>query len=117
MRTTQYIGLTDDAKKWVEKAINKKEIKIGTGMFEEDICGLQYDMPVPEGPNTRCIAKEVIQIMPWSSGPMIFTHLHILLVKECKQKISMGRAFSWVLDPSLTEKGLEYDSVSGHYYL
>ena len=114
MRTTQYIGLNQDALDFVEK--NKIEepeaILLCQGMFDEDVPGRQWRLKPPKGPNAAFIAKEVMQITPWSSGPMIFTSLEMILVKEEGDKVGMGTAFDWVWNPELEG---EYDPVKGQY--
>lgn len=114
-RETQYIGLTDDAKEFVKKAIREESYKMCEGMFGEEVYGSIYHLPPPPGPNKDLILKEEPQVTPWSSGPMIFTHLRSILVKECGQDIDDDTFyFDWVLDPSIK---VEYDSKKGHYYV
>lgn len=114
-RETQYIGLTKDAQEYIEqRAIGKKPIVVTFGMFQEDVHGYEWELPVPEGPNKRYWAKEVVQATSWSGGPMIFTCLQFFLEKGCGQVIGMGRAFEWVSNPGLDS---EYDEVRGHFYV
>lgn len=113
-RSTQYIGLNDYAKKFVKGALRVESYEMTTGMFGEPVIGKIYHMPTPDGPNTGWIFKEVVQSVPWSSGPMIFTHLIGVLTKECGQEIKDGPYFSWMVDPSITE---EYDPETGRYYV
>lgn len=114
-RTTQYIGLTDDAKEWLKAAV-KVEVnpKMTLGMFNENVPGKIYHMPPPDGPNQELIAVETLQHSSWSSGPMLFTHLEMFLIKESGQKLSNGFAFSWVYDPAIPYDQ-EYDPIKGHY--
>src|ERR1700761_5780168 len=107
-RSTQYIGINKFAEDYVTQASKVETYEMTTGMFDEPVLGSIYYMPPPPGPNKALIAKEVVQVEPWSSGPMIFTHLQLTLVKECGQEINMGIAFSWMLDPSMA--GSEFDS-------
>jgi len=60
------------------------------------------------------IAKEEVQFTSWSSGMMIFTHLHLFLIKECGQEIDMGYIFSWVKDPTVIN---EFNYVSGRCWV
>jgi hypothetical protein len=121
-RSTQHIGLTLAAKLFVEKnAIKVCEEnvdivheRIGTDMFDDAIMGEIFNLTPFPGPNKALIAKEELQFTAWSSGMMIFTHLHLFLIKECGQKLDMGYIFSWVKDPTITN---EYDHVIGHYWL
>jgi hypothetical protein len=114
-RTTQYIGLTDDARDYLKKHATAQELyEMTTGMFNEAIGGNIYDLPVPNGPNKRYYAKEVVQAEPWSSGPMIFTCLELFLEKDCGQVINHGRIFQWVDNPGLHG---EYDPKKGHKWV
>ncbi len=115
-RSTQYIGLNDYAKKWVEKAIKTETYEMTTGMFDEPVMGTIYHMPPPDGPNKALIAKEVVQAAPWSSGVMFFTHLKLTLIKESGQELDMSEAFSWMTDPSLAGSQ-EYDPATGRFYM
>ena len=112
MRTTQYIGLTDAAAQWVKNATRSESVQITTGMFDEPVMGKKYWMPVPKGPNIEYTAEEVVQASPWSSGPMIMTHLKLTLVKESGQVLDMGFAYSWAFAPGMVA---EVDAGSGHY--
>ena len=116
MRTTQYIGLTNDALEYVKNAIRTETIPLTFGMFDEEVKGTRYHMPVPSGPNTEYWVDEIVQAEPWSSGPMIFTCLQSFLKKECGQVCEMGKYFEWVLNPTI-KNGQEYDPIKGHYYL
>lgn len=117
-RSTQHIGLNKYAGEWVHDAIRTEGYSMCKGMFDEEVIGTIYHMPVPEGPNKALIAKEVVQDAPWSSGPMIFTHLQVTLVKENGQELDMGCYFSWMFDPRLLRysgDGTEYDYETGRY--
>ncbi len=113
MRSDQYIGLTDRAREFVKDAEVIETRQIGAAF--DSVSGKVYKLPTPKGPNVAWIAKEEIQISPWSSGPMFFTHLHIFLIKECGQEIDEGYAYSWVWDPILSEE--EFNSEKGTYNL
>lgn len=113
-RSTQYIGLNDYATRYVKNAIRKEEYEMTTGMFNEPVMGTIYYMPPPAGPNKEYILKETVQVDPWSSGPMIFTHLKAVLIKNNGQEIDMGELFSWMFDPSLKN---EFDYSTGRYYI
>jgi hypothetical protein len=117
-RSNQYVGLTLDALNYVSKrAISRKTVVLEQGMFDEDILGSEWTLPAPEGPNKALILREKVQIAPWSSGPMFFTFLESILVKECGQEVDMGEYFQWVCNPELGEEHIEYDQVKGHYYV
>lgn len=113
-RTTQYIGLNEYALAWVNNSLCEAEYEMTHGIGDEPVYGAIYHMPPPDGPNKALIAKEVVQHEVWSSGPMIFTHLEITLVKESGQEIPMGYYFSWMTDPSLS---CEYDFETGRVYI
>lgn len=108
-RATQYIGLTSDAENWVSHALSHRMYTMTDGMFGEGIPGRIFEMPLPPGPNIKYTAIEVVQAAPWSSGPMIFTHLKVVLTKECGQEQEHGIAFSWVWNPVL-EGEFDFDS-------
>jgi hypothetical protein len=115
-RETQFIGLTDRATRLVASAV-KTETYDGmtTGMFGESMPGRIFTMP--DSALVPYKYKEVVQDSPWSSGPMIFTHL-IPYYKDGGGHSFRGRACcSWVLDPSLQEENVECDSVTGTYYV
>ena len=114
-RITQYIGLNDYAEAFVAKALKVETYPLCKGMFGEDVLGRIYHMPPPDGPNKAWIFKEVVQATPWSSGPMIFTHLEATLVKESGTEFSGGFYFSWMIDPTVHEQ--EYDQATGRMYV
>ena len=113
-RLTQYIGLNNLAREFIKNALSVETYPMTEGMFEEIIKGHIYHMPVPEGPNAEYIFKEVVQASPWSSGPMIFTHLQCTLTKEIGQVCDMGEYFSWMRVP---DSDVEYDPDLGTYSL
>jgi hypothetical protein len=67
-RSTQYIGLTNEALA-VVRDFSKEEIEIATGIMDEPIMGYRYTSP-----NGK-IFTEVVQNEVWSGGPMYFTCL------------------------------------------
>jgi hypothetical protein len=111
MRTTQYIGLNKRALEYVSDAVDFYFYKMTQGIGEEPISGRVYVMPVPPGPNKKLLAKEVIQETVWESGPMIFTHLRLILEKECGQIVDMGYFYSW--SRYVGFDGVKYDEESG----
>ena len=117
-RSTQYIGLNNYALEFIKGAIKKKEIQIAVGMFDEPIIGYIYYM-TPAKPNKEIFYTEVVQDMPWSSGPMVFTCLEQTLVKECGQRLIDTEClfFKWMIDPNLAQENLEYDIRTGRYYV
>ena len=101
MRQTQFIGLTQDAKDFLKTCERLDEIENFTfGMFDEPIALKAW---VDLSGN---IYTETVQVSPWSSGPMIFTHLE----DEAETPL-----FSWMLDESI--RGHEYDRKEGIYWI
>lgn len=97
MRTTQFIGLTKNAKSFVAALHEILSARTTTGMFDEEIGLLSW---IDEGMDAY---DEIVQVVPWSSGPMIFTCL------LCNGK----RMFEWLEDESV--KG-EVDFEGGKYW-
>ena len=116
-RETQYIGLTNDARKYVEEnAISKESYLMTTGMFEENVHGDIYELQtISPDVNKRTFVKEVVQASPWSSGPMIFTCLELFVVKHSGQEVSLGKIFQWVANPTVGEAEIDYNR--GHYWI
>ena len=116
-RTTQYVGLTQDALNYVQKhSLGEEDVVITAGITLEPVYGKIYHLPPHKGPNKGLYLREVVQASPWSSGPMIFTCLHAVLVKERDdQEVVLGDWFQWVLNPDCS--GIEYDRERGHYYV
>lgn len=118
-RSTQYIGLNSYALKFIEKATNIDEYEMTDGMDGEPIKGNIYHMPIPEGPNKEYRLVEVVQDVPWSGGPMIFTCLKEVIVKDSGEIEETGEKdhyFKWMIDLSLKDKGIEVDCKTGRYY-
>lgn len=113
-RSTQYIGLNKYALNYVKDAISVEKYEMASGLCDEIIYGNIYHMPV-DGSNKDFLLKEIVQTIPWSSGPMIFTHLKPILIKKCEQICDdLGEYFSWMIDPSIIS---EYDFETGRYYV
>ena len=101
MRTTQYIGLNAAGLRFVKDLECVTHIRNTTeGMFMEEI-PLGVWMSVGGH-----IIKEVVQVAPWSSGPMIFT---------CLDHENGRRYHEWKEDESM--RGQEYDHEAGLYYV
>jgi len=114
MRETQYIGLNQYAQDYVKDAIKTETFEMTQGMFGEPVHGTIYHMPTPKGPNKEYRLVETVQAEPWSSGPIIFTCLKGILVKESGQELDTGEYFQWMLDPSIEN---EFDHETGRYYV
>ena len=124
MRTTQYIGLNDYAEAYLREhatLLQDEAPTIGIGMFEEPITGRVWKEVIrEEQPDRYLLYEEVVQDSPWSSGPMIFTHLKVTLKQGSLAGVPLadidsGFYFSWMVDPSL--KGQEYDPKTGRYWV
>jgi hypothetical protein len=111
-RTTQYIGLNDKATAWLAKhRINGSSIDsypMSQGIAGESIIGKIYKVSI--GSFENLIAKEVVQFIIWSSGPMIFTHLYVYDNDE----EMIGDIGNWKED--LNTKN-EVDYANGTYYI
>lgn len=107
-RTTQYIGLTREAMNYLAdyKRV-KNSTNITKGMFDEDV-SLGEWVSRHDGAKFWKI-KEIVQMEPWSSGPMIFTCLVGFFYndKECVHPISF---LGWVEDPRINN---EFDREKG----
>lgn len=116
-RTTQYIGLTNAAKKYISNARRVEKHVIGMGIGYEDVHGSIYYLDPPNGSNVEMKLVEEVQEAPWSSGPMFFTHLKYYLIKESGQEVDCGFIYSWVVDPVLSGTDQEFDEEAGTYYV
>jgi len=98
MRTTQYIGLTAEASRFVHSLERLPDNpRMTQGMFLEDIPGGVWR-------KSGTIYREIEQASPWSSGPMIFTCL----------EANGQRYFPWIEDPSVKN---EVDQANGRYWI
>lgn len=100
-RETQYIGLTEAAQDFVAQCDPLPSDTSTTGMFDEEVPLMKWNMhPVflaelKDYRRVMCI-REVVQEVPWSSGPMIFTCLELDWGNG-----STALAFEWVHDPTV----------------
>ena len=76
---------------------------------DEPITGKIYQIKYDEELKTA-IAKEVVQFIVHSSGPMIFTYLHIL---DDDNKL-LDEIGAWMEDPEVKN---EVDYVNGLYFV
>lgn len=109
MRCTQFIGLTATAEAFVEDLEHLPSDTETGGMFEDEVIELRrWKMPVPLDDDRtvrRCI-REKVQMVPWSSGPMIFTCLeidwgHHRDFPEDEENPYRSECFQWIMDPTL----------------
>ncbi len=131
-RETQFIGLTEAAMRYVKNLVSLESDLVTHGMFDEEIPLRRWKMPEnkttgegvwnPErtdGQLTPCV-REVVQCVPWSSGPMIFTCLAFDWgntgdTEKGGFKPDYGNTvFEWVTDPTLGN--IEYDQVTGRMW-
>ena len=108
MRQTQFIGLTKDAQDYLKDAIELPTEYYVYGMFEEKI-------PLGIWKKDGYELLEQVQFIPWSGGPMIFTHLKAMFIKPYDMNVDCGHFFSWVINPKMKEK--EFDMHTGHMYV
>ena len=117
-RQTQYIGLNDYAKKYLENAnvLKEETYPMTVGMCGETVTGFIYCIE-PKYPNTNEEERliETVQDVKWSGGPMIFTCLRCELVKKVGQVLDMGEYFRWMMDPSIQNTEMCYKT--GRYYV
>lgn len=122
-RFDQYIGLTKDAINFIEKLKKEQNATIDKIILcpkdqslgqHEDIIGSEISV-LTKSPNKKYVYKEIIQMVPWSSGPMYFSCLRFFIHKECGQIIHVGDIFQWVLNPEVKED--EYDFERGHFFI
>lgn len=116
-RLDQYVGLTKRAEDFligIKDLCNIEEIILRNSdqtLCGEEILGVRYILK--DGTESY---EEVIQLTPWSSGPMYFTSLvHTLYLPG--GEIDAIHCFEWWVDPFLRGTNQEYDKNTGGYYL
>jgi len=120
MRCTQYIGLTDRAKEYVKDLKEMESDESTHGMFPDvEVIKLRrWDVPEKFKGDIwpdRCI-REVVQAVPWSSGPMIFTCLEVDLANCLNDpKAARIKILEWIHDPSV--EGSEFDAETGRFWV
>lgn len=110
-RSTQYIGLTKKAQEFVSNLKPIQENNFTTGMFDEEIPLGSWEHP------EKGIVREVVQMEPWSSGPMIFTCLawdfgnkvEIIEGKEQFVRDDSVTMFEWVNNPEVKDMEVDYE--------
>ena len=112
MRTTQFVGLNNKAIAFVSKLKEIDEGNKTSGMFDEDIPLRSWEHP------EKGIIREVVQEVPWSSGPMIFTCLawdfgNLVGEDDEIKRDDSCTIFEWTHDPKLREQGYEFDEEAG----
>lgn len=108
-RSTQYIGLNHNALKWLRNAnaIQIDNIEHFTlGMFEEEVPLDTYILP------DGSYVYEVVQYVPWSSGPMIFT---CLCTSPVMSETNQAQGFCMWIEGN--ENDREYNPVTGRFYV
>ena len=107
MRMTQYIGLTQKAKDWLKtlELIPQNQKPNTLGMFDEHV-DLKYWVGFVE--DCLCEVWEVVQMSPWSSGPMFLTQL------ELRKNGEKTLLFPWKKDQNV--KG-QVDTLTGTFWI
>lgn len=112
MRTTQFIGYPGYAKELVRDLTPVDPDSFAIGMFDEKLPlkkweprNIKHDHPL----HTARAVNEVVQTVPWSSGPMIFTCLEIEWQNGYK-----SRCCEWVANPMIRD---EVNYELGHYWV
>jgi hypothetical protein len=108
-RSTQYIGLTAKAEEFMKQFEEIQHPNSTSGMFGEEV-PLRVWQGIWLGSGKKATIYETEQVTPWSSGPMIFTDLLIVLDNGCK----FSHVYSWVQDPMETN---EYDKEKGVFWV
>jgi len=132
VRTTQFIGLTAEAQRFVANLKELSSDNTTSGLCGEEIPLKRWKWPqdklpiaVPERVEKACI-REVVQEIPWSSGPMIFTCLEIdwgFPSRASDKKSNYTKVLQWVSDPRLgfrtkcEGRGPEYDVEKGIFWV
>ncbi len=114
MRCTQYIGLTKRAQDFVNGLNCVKNSNHHTeGMFGEDVPLGEWllDEDIVIGDKVKILIKEVVQVAPWSSGPMIFTCLDY----DSGSRDKSFKFLEWTMDPHV--KNQQFDHSSGTYFV
>lgn len=108
-RSDQWIGLTDDAKRYVDGLTSTVETppRIVEPAFNLYPYTLDCWTKIVDGHSIW--AREVLQSTPWYSGPMYFTCLELDYNNGFKI-----RCFEWVNNP---ETEGEFDPAKGHFWV
>ena len=108
-RSTQLIGLTDAAKRFVKDLKELESDSSASGMFHEKIPLRKWKAP------KGGVVREYVQESPWSSGPMLFLCLDLDRQNESGKHLP-NLMFEWIHDPTL-EEGTEYDAKTGRMWV
>lgn len=106
-RSTQWIGLTASGDEFISSLERLPSDRHTSGMFDETLPLGKWKAPEGRWHKAKYI-REVVQEVPWSSGPMIFTRLEIEYHQSDGQMFT-APCFEWVHDPTV-EAELDYDS-------
>lgn len=107
MRSDQEIGLTDRAKIFLNtlkengKIIREEKVDIAEYAFSENkVVGVKIWIEPEYNANKEEYFEETLQTVIWSSGPMYFTCLKHVIVKQMNnQVIELGKCYEWTRDP------------------
>lgn len=131
-RSTQVIGLSGRAEALLDHVFGKqwppaRRYELVPGMFGRADGFWLREWEVPVGPlneyGNAVLIREVVQGVPWSSGPMFFTCLELVLkgkelADDGSLRDSCTRILEWVLDPLVELEGRDqYDYATGRYWV
>lgn len=112
-RSTQFIGLTQEAEEYVKNLEQLESDSNAVGLFEE-IPLRKWKLPEED---FKCIKnkeniflREVVQECLWSSGPMIFTCLEVSY-----ENGEPAKFLQWINDPRVRNQ--EYDIKQGKFWV
>lgn len=128
-RSTQWVGLTAAGEDFVSELERAPSDKHAVGMFNEMLSLGRWK--IPEGvpfekkgfhfPEHLCksqkaqFVQEIVQEVPWSSGPMIFTRLEIEYHQGGVDDMFAAPCFEWIHDPNL--QGTEFNQENGRIWV
>ncbi len=122
MRSDQEIGLTERARIFLGKLKNSDEfikeefiILDSYAFSDQKVMGKKIWINPDSKVNKEEYFEETIQFIKWSSGPMYFTCLKHIIIKEMNSQIlELGNCYEWTKDPMITR---EFDYKLGAYNL
>jgi len=105
-RSTQFIGLTKEAERYISGLKELESDSFANGLIEKIPLKrwiISEDFECCKDRPSACL-REVVQAAPWSSGPMIFTCLEADFGNKCKAKF-----LQWIDDPRIREQEFDYE--------
>jgi hypothetical protein len=107
-RTTQFIGLTEAAQSFVTGLKELPSNDTVCGMFDEKLPLRKWEAH-DIMPRDRACIREVLQLVYWSAGPMLFTCLELDFGNGF-----LSQVYEWIHDPLLKN---EYDRSTGRLWV